>query len=307
MINIVGTREKQIKKVLIYTFLLNIFVAAIKIYAGKSFNYLSLTSSGLESLFDGSANILALISISLAARPADKGHQFGHYKYESLGSFLIAALLIVSAFQINGDIREYLAGNAPKSEFNILAVIAILVSMAVSLFVSYYERKRGKELASSILLADAEHTLGDFIISFGVLASIICSYFGLLWPDLVIGILVSVYLFYLAFKIVKTNLPDLLDASPQIKEELIKNVESLDNVHDIHRFRVRGNSHWMQIDFHLHLSPNLSLIEAHKIGHEAEELLRSLLSDYCKDVDILVHIEPFDESHLDYRKAEGQN
>jgi len=307
MKNDVTSRENAIKKVLIITMVLNIFVAVIKIFAGKSFNYLSLTSSGLESLFDGSANVLALISISLAARPADKGHQFGHYKYESLGSFVIAALLIVSAFQVNSDIRDYFTGEAPQSEFNIIAVIAILISMSVSFFVSYYEKKRGEELASPILLADAEHTLGDFIISIGVLASIICSYFGLLWPDLAIGILVSIYLFYLAFKIVKTNLPDLLDASPLIKDELIKSVEEIPKVHDIHRFRVRGNRHWMQIDFHLHLDPSLSLVEAHEIGHEAEEMLREQLKEYCNDVDILVHIEPYDESHIDHHVPLGEN
>jgi cation diffusion facilitator family transporter len=299
MIQRVGIREKEIKKVLLITLVLNIFVAVLKILAGKSFNYLSLTSSGLESLFDGSANIMALISISLATRPADKGHQFGHNKYESVGSFFIALLLIASSFQISSDLREHLSGNYVESEFNILAVIAILISMSVSYFVSYYESKKGKELSSSILEADAHHTMGDFIISFGVLGSIICSYFGLVWPDLAIGILVSIYLIYLAFKIIKTNLPDLLDASPAVEEELIKKIESIPNIRDVHRFRARGNQHWMQVDFHLLLEPSLSLIEAHELSHEAEDLLRELLRPYCNDIDILVHIEPYEENHTD--------
>lgn len=291
------SREKQVKKVLIITLVLNLLVAVVKIWAGKKFNYLSLSTSGLESLFDGSSNILALISIYLAYQPADDGHSFGHYKYETLGSFVIGLLLIFSAFQINLDFNAIWEKKEVHATFSWIPIIAIISSMAVSLFVTIYERRKSIELGSVVLEADAEHTFGDFIISFGVLISIILSYFGYIWPDVIIGAVIALYLLFLAYKIFRANLPDLLDASPEIQSHLIKSIEDIKEVRDIHRFRVRGNKSYMHIDFHLHLDADLSLIEAHKIGHNAEEKLRKLLQNYSKVIDILVHIEPFDESH----------
>ena len=77
-------RKKEIKKVLWITLYLNIFVALIKIIVGNLSGYLSLTSSGLESMFDGASNVLGLISITLAFQPADKDHNYGHFKYENM-------------------------------------------------------------------------------------------------------------------------------------------------------------------------------------------------------------------------------
>lgn len=290
--------ESKVKKVLYITFFLNIFVAAIKLIAGHQFNYLSLTSSGLESLFDGSANILALISIIFAYKPADKDHPFGHYKFETLGSFIIAGLLLFSAYQVLSGLHMFSDTEIYiKPNFGIVPLLSIIISMGVSLFVSIYEKKKANELGSNILMADAEHTMGDFVISFGVLISIICSYFGIMQPDFYIGIVIGVYLIFLAIKIIKSNLPDLLDSSPAIKLELVKSIEELPKVRNVHKFRARGNQHFMHIDFHLLLDPSLSLIEAHEVGHESEDVLRELLKDYCQNVDILVHVEPFMDDH----------
>jgi len=290
-------RENQIIRVLFITLVLNILVAAIKMGAGKAFNFLSLTSSGLESLFDGSANILALISISLASKPADRDHNFGHQKYETLGSFLIAALLVFSAIELGGDVFEILKDEKIRPKFGIIPIASILFSMGVSLFVTKYESKRGEELNSSLLLADSHHTFGDFIISFGVLFSMVATYFGYYLLDKLVAGLICIYLVFLALKIVKTNLPDLLDASPLINDQHIAEAAKVEGVYDIHSFRARGNRHTLYVDFHLHLDPELSLIEAHKIGKRVEQKMREALMDYCEVADILVHIEPYTEEH----------
>ncbi|OUR97881.1 hypothetical protein A9Q84_06705 [Halobacteriovorax marinus] len=292
MNNFLAEREAQIRKVLFITMGLNWFVAIIKIAAGVQYSYLSLKSSGIESLFDGGANILALISITLASKPADKGHNFGHHKFETLGSIIIGIVLIFSAVQVSLEWQEVRTGSGEHAVFGIVPLLSIIISMIVSFFVSWYEGKKGRELNSSLLKADADHTFGDFIISFGVLLSIILSYFGFLFPDIIFGGVVCVYLFYLAFKIFKTNIPEMLDASPVVEEPLIKSVENIEFVYDIHRFRARGNMNYMQVDFHLHLEPTLSLIKAHEVGKIVEAKMRELLKEYSNEVDILIHIEP---------------
>jgi cation diffusion facilitator family transporter len=289
-------REKEIRKVLGITLVLNWTVALLKFIVGIQFGYLSLKSSGIESFFDGGANILALISITLASRPADADHNYGHHKYETLGSIIIGLTLTYSAIQVALDWTDLSLGGSGHANFGILPVASIVFSMIVSYFVSWYEGKKGRELNSSLLLADASHTYGDFIISFGVLASILLSYFGFLWPDVIFGGFICLYLFYLAYKIFKSNIPEMLDASPLIEEELIKSVENIDYVYDIHNFRARGNQNFMQVDFHLHLEPSLSLVQAHEVGKKVEVKMRTLLKDYSAEIDIIYHIEPYEDS-----------
>jgi cation diffusion facilitator family transporter len=291
-------REKAIKKVLFVTLMLNLLVALTKVIVGHKFSYFSLTSSGLESFFDGSSNILALVSIHYASAPPDEDHQFGHSKYETLGSLIIALFLFYAAIQISFDLFQVFKNDEVRTpQFGIIPVISILFSMGVSLFVTKYERKKGEELKSPILLADAEHTYGDFIVSFGVLIGIILSYYQFKWPDLIIGLFVCLYLFYLAVKIIRANLPDLLDASPVIDTSAIKRVEDIPGIVDIHSFRARGNKNYIQIDFHLHLDAMLTLKAAHMKGKEAEKIIRELFQKEALILDVLVHIEPHDEDH----------
>lgn len=290
-------REKNIRKVLVITLVLNLVSAAVKILTGHEFRFISLTSSGLESLFDGSSNVLALISIYFASQPPDEEHHYGHYKFETLGSLVIGGLLVFSAGQIGIETYKIFREGIPAREFHWIPFAAILFSMTISFFVSWYERKKGKELSSNILQADASHTYGDFLISFAVLFSIIASQLNLEWVDVFVGVLICVYLIYLAFKIIKTNLPDLVDASPDINISLIKQVEEIPEIIDIHNFRARGNLSYMQIDFHLHLEPDLSLREAHKVGEKASEMVKEILKSHAHKLDVTVHIEPFDDKH----------
>lgn len=300
MVQELKVREKQIKKVLLITLGLNFFVALIKIVAGYQFHYLSLSSSGLESVFDGSSNIFSLIAITLAAKPRDEKHNYGHHKFETLGSLIISILLFISALQLSFEYKELIFDkNLKTGSFGLIPVATIILSIGVSLFVSTYEKREGKRLNSPILLADSEHTFGDMLLSFGVLISILCSKFHWFLPDIIIGICIILYLIYLAIKIARKNLNDLLDASPEIEASVINKIMELPKVVNVHRFRARGNANWMQIDFHLLLEPELSLIEAHKISHQAEDLLKNLLIEYCRDIDVIVHFEPYDKSHTD--------
>lgn len=288
-------REAEIKKVLWVTLGLNLLVAFLKIATGYSFGLLGLSSSGYESLFDGSANILALVSIALASRPPDADHHFGHHKHETLGSLIISGLILFSAVKIGIDVYVRIHSSQeqiPPLGNSLIPLIMMSFSMMTSFFVSRYEGRKGRELSSSILLADAGHTMGDFVVSGFVIVSIVLYQLGIYWVDWGCASLVCLYMVYLGLKIAKTNIDELLDTSPVIDLELIAEIEKIENIQDIHRFRARGNSHWMQVDFHIHLDPDLSLIKAHQIGKLAEGRVRELLSAYANEIDILVHIEP---------------
>ena len=292
-------REKEIKKVLLIVLFLNLFIASLKIFIGFSSHFISLVSSGLDSLFDSASNCLALISIYFAFKPADSGHNYGHYKFETLGSLAIGALILFSGVQFLLSLNIF--GEKPYKEpvFGFYPFASVLLSTTISFFISKYEKRKGRELSSSILNSDSAHTYGDFLIGLGVLLSIVCSYFKVFWVDVFVGGAVGLYLFVLGIKILRNNLPELLDGSPTIEKELVKKVEEIEHIRDIHRFRARGNQNCLFIDFHLLLNEDLSLREAHKIGHDAEEMIKSLLKKYARKIDITVHVEPYEENHQD--------
>ena len=293
-------KKREIKKVLWITLFLNVFVAVLKIIVGLDYGYLSLTSSGLESMFDGASNILGLVSITLAFRPADSDHNYGHFKYENIGGLLLAILLFYSSTQIAFETFSIFQGNKTEASFGLIPLISILVSMSISLFVSFYEGQKGKQLGSKILISDSKHTLGDFVISIAVLISIICSYWNIRWVDIGVGLLVSFYLTYLAIQVFRDNLPELLDETAGIDKELLNEIEQINGVVDVHKFRSRGNVNSVFIDCHLHLDEKLSLIEAHKIGKKVEEVIKNRHLDEFQNMDITIHYEPFDDSHKDY-------
>ncbi len=293
------SREEAVKKVLWITLFLNLAVAVLKIVVGDLYNYLSLSSSGLESFFDGSSNVLGLIAIHFSSRPADTDHNYGHHKYETLGSLVIASLIMFSAFQIAFSVYDVFRLGKTHAEFGLVPIISIILSMVMSFFVSRYEMRKGRELKSQLLESDAGHTYGDFVISGGVLASILASAFGFTFLDIFVGLVITVYLVYLAFKILKTNLPELTDASPDVTKSVLEEVDLMPEVLDVHRFRARGTHRYLYLDFHILLEPQLPLLKAHKISHDLEEKIRGILSKDFQFVDIIIHVEPYEKEHHD--------
>ena len=295
-------REAKISKVLLITLLLNIVSASIKLWAGEVFHFFALVTSGVESLFDGSSNLIAFVSLYIASKPADGRHNYGHYKYETVASLLIAVILLFSSYEMGKEVYYRLSSDEARSTaFPMVPLIALGISMMISFFVSWYERRAGQELDSPILEADAHHTFGDFLISFAVGASILFTHWGFVWMDALVGAAICVYLIFLAFKILKMNIDELVDATPFVEnKEVFQKVKRLPHVFDVHEIRARGSSRVLHIDFHLLLKDDLPLMKAHEVAHQAEDIIKEDLKDFARVIDITVHIEPFlehDEHH----------
>ena len=139
------------------------------------------------------------------------------------------------------------------------------------------------------------------IISVGVIISLILSYYGFTWVDIVAGSVICFYLIYLSLKILKTNIDELVDAAPfLLKTHIFEEALKFDSVKAIHEVRARGSSRHLYIDLHLLLQDDLPLNKAHDIGHEVEDFLIESLKKYAQVIDITIHIEPFMEHHEDH-------
>ena len=147
-------RTSAVEKVLIRTLAANAFVAIAKVVYGYTTNSISIISDGFHSIFDGSSNVIGLIGIRLASHPPDARHPYGHRKYETLFTIIIASMIFFTSFQI---VRKVYMSffEVRKTEVTAISFLVMLVTMAVNIVVSCMNRERAGT-QQRILTADAK-------------------------------------------------------------------------------------------------------------------------------------------------------
>lgn len=278
----------QIRKVLLYTLVLNSVVAVAKIVYGYITNSIAMTSDGFHSFFDGISNIIGLIGIWIASHPPDAKHPYGHKKFETLFTIIIAVMIFATCFQIIK--RVYLSlFEAHKTEVTEISFVVMFITMGVNIFVGIYETRKGKELKSDFLIADAMHTRSDVLVSIGVIASLIIAKSGYYFADAIVGIVITFFIARMGYNIVRRASDVLVDTvciDKTALETVINKVEGVKGCHDI---RTRGTERAIYLDLHILVDPKISMEKAHKIADDVEEKIKA---DFPSVADIVVHVEP---------------
>ena len=283
---------KKVKKVLWLILFLNLFIAILKITFGYLIKSSSMTADGYHSMTDGLSNVIGLIGIHYAAKPADDDHPYGHYKFESMASLFIGVMLSFLGINIIREAITKLA-NPVVPEVSTLSLIVLLLTMVVNVFVARYEYKRGKKIESEILISDSHHTKSDVYTSVGVLLTLILIKLGL--PpiiDPIVSMIVAGFILHAAYEIFKPITGVLVDRAV-IDPKKIKNIISgFDYVKECHHVRSRGKADAVYVDLHLVVDSDLSVEKSHKLTHDIEEEINKKLD---KNIQILFHLEPEDE------------
>mgnify|MGYP002617113953 CR=1 FL=1 len=142
---------RQVERVLWIVLVLNLVVAASKYFYGLASGSASMQADGIHSVFDSLGNVIGLVGISLAARPADAGHPYGHSKFETYGSLAIGVLLLFAAFEVGSSAVEKLVAGTYTAQVTPVSFIVMVGTLVVNLFVTLYERRAGKRLKSESL------------------------------------------------------------------------------------------------------------------------------------------------------------
>ncbi|MCX5716998.1 MAG: cation diffusion facilitator family transporter, partial [Nitrospirae bacterium] len=232
----------QIRRVLLYTLVLNSGVSLAKIIYGYMSNSIAMTSDGFHSFFDGVSNIVGMIGIWIASHPPDENHPYGHKKYETLFTIIIGVMIFVTCFQILKQVYHSIV-EYHETEVTGVSFAVMLVTMAVNIFVTIYERKKGIELKSEFLIADAMHTKSDILASLGVIISLIITKSGYRIADTIAGLVIVFLIARIGFEIIKRASDVLVDTiciDTVAIEAVINRVEGVKGCHDI---RTRGTEH----------------------------------------------------------------
>lgn len=284
-----SARYISIRNTLIIVFSLNITVALAKGLYGYSTNSVSMLADGFHSMFDGTSNIIGLLGIYIASRPADPNHPYGHAKYETIASLAIGVLLAITAVEvILAAYRRFFTGVLP--DVTALSFVIMLVTIATNYFVTTYEKRKGEALNSELLISDSLHTRSDIFVSLAVIGSLIAVLLGFPIIDILTAFVIAGIIGYMAVSIFRESSEVLCDACVLEREQIYEVVSAVEGVQESHAIRSRGRKNDIYLDLHILVDPAISVDKAHDIADEVEERVKSSFPDVTE---VLVHVEPF--------------
>lgn len=283
-------RFHAVKRVLWLILFANLLIALLKIGVGYLVKSVSMTADGFHSLADGSANLVGLIAIYLAAKPVDDDHPYGHKKFETVAAFMIALMLGYLGLEVLiSAVRGLFDPVVPELTAESLLTLAFTLGM--NIFISGYERKRGERLQSDLLVADAAHTRSDIYITGGVLLALTGIKLGL--PavlDPLISLVVAGVIFRTAWELFRSAGGILTDRAALDRRTIAELVYQFKAVKDVHGIRSRGRADDVYLDLHIETDPDMRVEDWHQLSHEIEELIRKSTG---KAVETLIHVEPY--------------
>jgi cation diffusion facilitator family transporter len=283
-----SVRFLAIRKILVQVLVLNWLVAGLKIVVGSMFGVMSMVADGFHSFSDGTSNIIGLVGITLAAQPKDLDHPYGHKKIETFTALGIAALLLLVCYEIfKAALDRFSHPVSPQANPLTFAVMAI--TLAINVWVVYYEQKKGVELKSPILTADALHTRTDIFVSTLVVLSLISVRLGFPMLDLIASMIIVLVIIWAAFQIIRQVFDVLVDRAVVDHQRIEGLLQTHPAVKLCHKVRSRGPEDDVHVDLHISVDPAMSVAESHKLSHDLQEEIKAKIPGVT---DVIIHIEP---------------
>jgi len=287
--------RSEVRKVLLITLLLNLFVMGLKAVVGFWTGSLSLQADALHSVTDSANNVLGLIASRFSSPQPDRDHPYGHQKFEAVGALGIAAFLGIACFEIlQGGIERLFQGLTPVN-ISASELWLLLIVLGVNIFVTFYERHVGKRVGSTILIADAQHTMSDVWVTITVLVGLIGVWQGrvlnfpqLQWLDVILAFPVALLVFSSGWNVLKDNLPWLVDEmaiAPEAIQSIVMEVPGVINCHDIASRGLLGR----QVFIEMHMIVNAKDVET---AHQITEAVEHRLEERFSPVRVVIHVEP---------------
>lgn len=273
--------------------IVNIFLFGLKYWAGVATGSIAIIADAWHTLTDSISSIIVLIGVKVSSKPADEKHPFGHGRAELIASLIIGVLLAIIAFSFIQQSIEKLK-NREAVVFGTFAIVVTVISIVSKEALAQFAIWAGKKTGSTVLKADAWHHRSDAISSVIILVGIFLGkYFW--WIDGVLGIIVALLIFYATYEIFRDSVNPLLGKTPD--EKLIKEVNKICQAinatqMEAHHFHIHEYGNHTELTFHINLSNDISLENAHIIATKIENSIREKLN-----IEATIHMEPLENNY----------
>lgn len=264
---------RAVHRVLWITLFLNLAVAAAKLVVGLLTHSLTLLSDAAHSAVDSVNNVVGLVAVGLASKEADADHPYGHSKFETLAAFVLSGLLFLTCVEIAiSAVKRLVSGPGTPPEATPMAFAVALGTLVVNAFVARYEARRGRELDSDFLIADAAHTRSDVLVTATVITSLVCVRLGFARVDAALSLVIAGFIGRIGYGVFRRTLPVLVDASAIEPAQVQHVVRSVAGVRSAHAIRSRRAGNTVFLEMHLLVEP-LETEAAHAVTEGVEAAL----------------------------------
>lgn len=252
----------------------------------------AVLSDALESIINVVAAAMALWAVTLANKPPDKTHPYGHGKIEFVSASVEGGMILAAAAAIGFEAIRRLVVGGEVHQINLATLLTAGIAIITALL-AWYVGQSGKRYDSSALRADAKHLRTDVITTLGVTAGlIVVSLTGVVWIDAAVALLLGAGIAFTGIRLIRESLAGLLDEADlkdtSTLQALLNEEIKAGRISGYHKLRLRhqGRFHW--IDLHLQVDPDLSVEQSHNLASDIEHRLEQLMAP----ANATAHVEP---------------
>lgn len=283
------TRESSIKRVGIVGITGNIFLLIIKFIIGFMCHSQAMLADSANSAGDIFASLMTTIGNKIAKAPKDNDHNFGHGKAEYLFSMFISISMIFVSFKLLWDSANSLIFGSDFN-FSVLLIVVCIITIIVKFSLFLYTRRLYNLHDSILIQSSMQDHKNDCIVTLCTLMSILFGLYGVFWVDGVVGIGISLWIFYSGSKIFIEAYNVLMDTSvdettKDMILELSHTYENIKNIEDIASAPV-GYKYIVFVT--ICVDGNISTFQSHKLADDLENDIKKLDKVY----DAIVHVNP---------------
>jgi len=273
-----------------------VFLIVIKLVAGLASGSLAFISEAIHSGTDLVSAILAFFAISVAARPADRDHPYGHGKAEHLSALAEAVVLVAVAIWISFEAIERIVEGGGLVDVSWWVIGVAVLVLAVDLARTITLTRAARHHHSAALRASALHFASDMAGTGAVLVGLLLVRAGVPEADSVAALFVSVLVFVAAARLLRENVNALMDSVPDDDEAAARQaVEALGPAIELRRLRMRHSGGQSFADVVIGVPPGEVVGRAHAMADSVEDAIERAVPG----TDVVVHVEPRDDGDQD--------
>ena len=290
-------REKEIYKVTLVGSAGNVALLTFKFIAGILGHSSAMIADAVHSLSDFVTDLVVLVFVGISAKPQDQSHDYGHGKFETIASFLIGLALVAAATGIivSGGVKlvAWWDGKTLAAP-GWIAFWAALFSILIKELLYQYTARKGRQLDSQVMIANAWHHRSDALSSIGAAIGIGGAiWLGNRWTvlDPLASIIVGLMLVKVAWDILKKSIGELTECSlpAETEQEIEQIIRSFADVQEPHNLRTRRIGDRIAIEAHVRMDGNLPLQVVHE---RATTIERKLKERFGTKTHVTLHMEP---------------
>ena len=279
-------------KVTLIGVLLNTLLIFLKLIAGIFGNSQALIADAVHSISDLFTDAVVLIGLKISHKPPDKTHHFGHARIETLASTIVGMTLIGTALYLGIEASLTIYRHTEYHPTP-LALFGAGVSIVLKEILYHYTIRTGRRIKSQLIVANAWHHRSDALSSVAVFLGVAGTQINPSWHilDAFAAMLVSFFIIKVGLEILRDGLREFTDMAP--KPEIIEKIQqcalSVNGVVDTHDLRIRTSGGQYQMEIHIVVDGQLTVLEGHKIAKDVEGCL---VEDVGNFGSITIHVDP---------------